>query len=381
MAIGGGVVTRRPYVGVQRAAHEYGSPVAESGPVLAVDVGGTKLAAAVVLPGAAVIGTKVRPTPPAADAETLWLALTGLLSDVLRTVGLPVAGAGVGCGGPMAWPAGIVSPLNIPGWRDFPLRARLTAELGVPVRLHNDAVCAAVAEHWRGAGRGHADMLGMVVSTGVGGGLVLGDRVVAGASGNAGHVGHVVVEPDGPPCGCGGRGCLEAVARGPAVAAWAVAQGWVPGPAAAADRYAPPTGTSTGSTTAPGVGAAAAAAAGGAAGAGGAAPVPADARALASDARAGDPIALAAYDRAGTMLGRGIASAVALLDVTAVVVGGGLAQTGDLLFDPLHAEYARRAGLPHVRAATVVPAALGAETGLLGAAALVLAGDRYWTGD
>jgi glucokinase len=224
-------------------------------------------------------------------------------------------------------------------------------------------------------------MLGMVVSTGVGGGLVLGDRVVAGASGNAGHVGHVVVEPDGPPCGCGGRGCLEAVARGPAVAAWAVAQGWVPGPAAAADRYAPPTGTSTGSTTAPGVGAAAAAAAGGAAGAGGAAPVPADARALAADARAGDPIALAAYDRAGTMLGRGIASAVALLDVTAVVVGGGLAQTGDLLFDPLHAEYARRAGLPHVRAATVVPAALGAETGLLGAAALVLAGDRYWTGD
>ena len=81
------------------------------------------------------------------------------------------------------------------------------------------------------------------------------------------------------------------------------------------------------------------------------------------------------------MLGRGIASAVALLDVTAVVVGGGLAQAGDLLFDPLHAEYDRRAGLPHVRAAAVLRAALGAETGLLGAAALVLAGDRYWTGD
>lgn len=101
----------------------------------------------------------------------------------------------------------------------------------------------------------------------------------------------------------------------------------------------------------------------------------------AADARAGDPVALAAFERAGTMLGRAIASAVALLDVSVVAVGGGLARAGDPLFVPLHAEYARRAGLPHVRAARVVPAALGAETGLVGAAALVLAGDRYWTGD
>jgi glucokinase len=315
--------------------------VAESGPVLAVDVGGTKLAAAVVLPSGVVLSPRVRPTPPAADGETLWSALASLLRDVVGRVGLPVIGAGVGCGGPMRWPAGEVSPVNIPGWRDFPLRARLAAELGVPVRLHNDAVCAAVAEHWRGAGRGRRDMLGMVVSTGVGGGVVLADRVVDGTSGNAGHVGHIVVDPDGPACGCGGRGCLEAVARGPAVVAWALAHGWTPGRAPAA----------------------------------------ADGRALATDARAGDPVALAAYDRAGTMLGRGIASAVAVLDVTAVVVGGGFAASGDLLFAPLRAAYARHAGLPHVRAARVLPATLGADTGLLGAAALVLADDRYWTGD
>jgi len=335
--------------------------VAESGPVLAVDVGGTKLAAAVVLPSGLVVGARVRPTPQGADAETLWAALLSLLSAVLGGVGLPVIGVGVGCGGPMRWPDGVVSPVNIPGWRDFPLRARLAAELRVPVRLHNDAVCAAVAEHWRGAGQGYPDLLGMVVSTGVGGGVVLGNRVVDGASGNAGHVGHVVVEPDGPPCGCGGRGCLEAVARGPAVARWAVEHGWRPGPAAAgrADRAAPPAPAENPT--------------------GGGGPA-ADGRALAADARAGDPVALAAFERAGTLLGRGIASAVALLDVRVVVVGGGLAQAGDLLFAPLHAEYARRAGLPHVRAARVVPAALGAETGLLGAAALVLAGDRYWTG-
>jgi glucokinase len=116
-------------------------------------------------------------------------------------------------------------------------------------------------------------------------------------------------------------------------------------------------------------------------GGGDAPPAAADGRALAADARAGDPVALAAYERAGTMLGRGIASAVALLDVTTVVVGGGFAASGDLLFAPLRAAYARHAGLPHVRAARVLPAALGADTGLLGAAALVLAGHRYWTGD
>ena len=326
--------------------------------MLAVDVGGTKLAAGVVLPSGLVLGAQVAPTPPAADAETLWVALSGLLRAVLRSVGLPVVAAGVGCGGPMQWPAGEVSPVNIPGWRDFPLRTRLAAELGVPVRLHNDAVCAAVAEHWRGAGRGRPDMLGMVVSTGVGGGVVLAGRVVDGASGNAGHVGHIVVEPDGPVCGCGGRGCLEAVARGPAVVAWALAHGWTP----------PPSPVGSGGAGGP------------AAGPAGGAPV-ADGRALAADARAGDPVALAAYERAGTMLGRGIASAVAVLDVTAVVVGGGFAASGDLLFTPLRAAYDRHAGLPYVRAAQVLPAALGAETGLLGAAALVVAGDRYWTGD
>ncbi|HZB48509.1 MAG TPA: ROK family protein, partial [Mycobacteriales bacterium] len=108
--------------------------MAESGPVLAVDVGGTKLAAAVVLPAGVVLSPRVRPTPPGGDAETLWSALASLLRDVLGRVGLPVVSAGVGCGGPMRWPAGEVSPVNIPGWRDFPLRARLAAELGVPVR-------------------------------------------------------------------------------------------------------------------------------------------------------------------------------------------------------------------------------------------------------
>ncbi len=305
-----------------------------SAPVLALDIGGTKIAAALVGPHGKVHRHTRRPTPAGVDAEELYREVTGLLDDVRR--GVDIAGVGVGCGGPMRWPAGEVSPLNISAWVGFPLRERLAERYPErPVRVHNDAVCVAVGEHWRGAGRGTSDLIGMVVSTGVGGGLVLGNRLVDGATGNAGHIGHVVVEPDGPSCACGGRGCLEAVARGPAVVAWAVAHGWrTPG---------------------------------------------ATAREVAEDARAGDVVAVAALARAGTALGIGIASAVQLCDVEAVVVGGGLTQAGPLLFDPLQAAYRRHAGLGFARTTRVMPTALGQESGLVGAAALVLAGERYWS--
>jgi glucokinase len=305
------------------------------GPVLAVDVGGTKLAAGVVDADGRVLRAGRRPTPVTTDGEEVWSVLTGLVEDVLA--GVTVSAVGVGCGGPMRWPEGEVSPLNIPGWRDFPLRARLEARFpGTVVRLHNDAVCLAVAEHWRGAARGHADALGMVVSTGVGGGLVLGGRLVDGASGNAGHVGHVVVEPDGPGCSCGGRGCLEALAAGPRVAAWAVEQGW--------------RGGST-------------------------------ARELAADAVVGDAVAVAAFARAGRALGVAIASAAALCDLTVVVLGGGVMQAGPLVLEPLRVALREHAVMGFTRDVPVVPAALGQEAGLVGAAALVLAGDSYWSGD
>jgi glucokinase len=196
-----------------------------------------------------------------------------------------------------------------------------------PAAIHNDAVALAVGEHRWGAGRGHDDVLGMVVSTGVGGGLVLGGRRVDGASGNAGHVGHVVVEPDGPPCGCGGHGCVEAVARGPAIAAHAVALGW--------------TGEATGV-------------------------------AVAEGARRRDVACHAAFERGGRAVGIGIASAVALLDVEVVSVGGGIAQAGDAFWPPLRAALAEHGGMEFVRRCRVTPAELGPLAGLSGAAALVL---------
>ncbi|GAA3837849.1 ROK family protein [Sphaerisporangium flaviroseum] len=356
----------------------------DSDVVVAVDVGGTKLAAALVdRAGEIVVADRVA-TPPGGDAPTLWKALAGLVDSVLEgQPGREVIGVGAGCGGPMAWPEGVVSPLNMPGWRDFPLRERLAGRFpGLPARVHNDAICVAVAEHWRGAGQESDDMLGMVVSTGVGGGLILGGRLIDGGTGNAGHIGHVAVDPDGPACGCGGRGCLEAVARGPGLAAWALEQGWIPGRLSGTNAEAPTTaaGASTTGTGASTTGAEAGDFRTGARPAGTyVEAAEATGRQLSADAAAGDEIALGAMTRAGTALGIAIASATHMCDLDIVTIGGGLSQAGPLLFEPLEAALRAHARMDFAKRVRVVPAHLGQDAGLIGAAALVLAPDRYWT--
>jgi len=318
--------------------------MAQADPVLAIDVGGTKVAAGLIEPGGRLASWAQTETPRGLEAEQLWRTLEVLCERLLAEAHVApqtgLAGVGCGCGGPMQWPAGRVSPLNIPAWRAFPLRDRLRERFpGIPVRLHNDAICMAVGEHWRGAGRGRRDMLGMVVSTGVGGGLVLDGRLINGATGNAGHIGHVVVDPAGPACACGGRGCLEAIARGPALAAWAQGEGWRPGQA------------------------------------------PVTAKELADDAALGHPVAIAAMRRAGGALGIAIASTTHLCDLEVVAIGGGLAQAGALLFDPLEEALRTHLGLDYAKDVRVVAAALGQSAGLIGAAALIFAADRYWAGD
>lgn len=311
-------------------------------PVLAIDIGGTKLAVGVVDSDGIVVTVDRGPTTvgPEDDAESVWERLHGLCENVFERAGRPpLQGVGVGCGGPMDWPDGVVSPLNLKPWRDgFPLRDRLRAAYpGLPVRVHNDAIAVVVAEHWRGAGRGVPNMLGMVVSTGVGGGLVLGDRLIDGASGNAGHVGHIVVDPDGPPCGCGGHGCVEAIARGPGLVEWAREQGWRSGQ--------------------PGV----------------------TGRELAEDARNGDKLAVAAFERAGRAVGIGIASAVATCDVSRIVIGGGISQVGSLLFEPVERTFRTYARMGFTHSVTIDRASLDQNAGIVGAAAFVLAGDKYWS--
>jgi glucokinase len=190
---------------------------------LAVDIGGTKLAVARVDEQGTIRARAVAPTR-ADDGEALFDRLVALVDTVLGDEALDdtasdIVVCGVGCGGPMAPGGETVSPLNIPQWRAFPLRDRLARHLGLPVFVDNDAKALALAEGWRGAAQGARDYLAMVVSTGVGGGIVVDGRLLDGDSGNAGHIGHVVVVPGGRRCTCGALGCLEAEASGTAIAA------------------------------------------------------------------------------------------------------------------------------------------------------------------
>ncbi|MDH2424437.1 ROK family protein [Sphaerisporangium sp. TRM90804] len=295
--------------------------------VLAADIGGTKLAAALIAEDGSVLRRKEVPTPaaPPGGSEVVSDALTRLLREM--TGDAPPVAVSVASAGPLDPRAGTVSPVNIPAWRDFPVLARVSEVVpGVPVRLIGDAVAAAAGEHWRGAGRGSDSMLGIVVSTGIGGGLVLGGAPFTGPTGNAGHIGHVVVDPGGARCPCGATGCVETIASGPSMVRWAHAHGW------------------TG----------------------------ADARDLAEAARTGDTTAVAAFHRAAAALASGIVAVAALCDLDQVVIGGGVAGAGDVLFTPLRDAVAARAHMAFIRRLRIAPAALGRDAGLVGAARMAL---------
>jgi glucokinase len=274
---------------------------------LAVDIGGTKLAAGLVDLDGQVLLRETRTT----DVADPWPGLAELVQSVLpgRAGGDHIVAAGVGCGGPMTAGGESVSPLNIPGWRDFPLRARLRDLTDLPVSIDNDAKALALGEGWRGAAQGVDNYVGMVVSTGVGGGIVLDGRLLDGEGANAGHIGHLVVEPEGRPCACGSRGCLEAEASGPAIAA-------VTGrPAAEA---------------------------------------PLDVR-----------------QRTGRLVGRAVADVCVLLDLRLAVVAGSVALGfGEVFFAAAQDELDRRARISYARGARIVPAGLGADGPLVGAAAV-----------
>ncbi|HXW35678.1 MAG TPA: ROK family protein, partial [Acidimicrobiales bacterium] len=284
---------------------------------LAVDVGGTKCAAGLVTSeGRLLVRRQVATSPvePGAGAEGLFLVLARLVKEVMALAeevvpSAPLAVCGVGCGGPMTRGGTEVSPLNIPVWRRFPLLERLREVTGLPTAVDNDAKALALAEGWVGAAAGLCDFLAMVVSTGVGGGIVLDGRLLDGGDGNAGHIGHVIVEPEGRQCACGAFGCLEAEASGTAIAAI------------------------TGKP-------------------------PAEASPL-------------IVSRAGLLVGRAVASVCNLLDLPLAVVAGSVALGfGPPFFDAASAELASRARLRFSSGSKIVPAGLGADGPLIGAAAV-----------
>ncbi|MFZ4518798.1 MAG: ROK family protein [Microthrixaceae bacterium] len=287
--------------------------------VLALDVGGTKLAAAVVDDRGTILGRATRPTA-GADGDALFGEVDAVLTDALRAATAAAGAAvapdviGVGCGGPMSAGGATVSPLNIPQWRRFALRAALAEWGRLPVFVDNDAKALALGEGRWGAAAGERDFLAMVVSTGVGGGIVLDGRLLDGADGNAGHIGHVVVDPLGRPCVCGSRGCLEAEVSGPSIAA---------------------------ATGAP-------------------------ASAASEEVRV----------RAGRLVGRAVASVANLLDLRLAVVAGSVALGfGAPFFAAAQIEADRSARLDFSRGLRIVPSRFGGHEGpLLGAAAVGLAG-------
>jgi glucokinase len=282
---------------------------------LAIDIGGTKLRVAVVNEDGAIAWSRLTPTPPtvaatAKQAELIWAALEQMIEAALDDHQPGVAG--VGCGGPMQDRNELVSPLNIPGWRRFPLRRRVQDATGLPTRVDNDAKALALAEGRWGRAAGRSDYMSMVVSTGVGGGIVVDGRLLDGRTGNAGHVGHVIVNPGGRRCGCGALGCLEAEASGTAIAAI------TGGPPAAA----PPE----------------------------------------------------VVERTGRLVGRAVASVANLLDLDLTTVAGSVALGfGAPFFSAAQEELGRASRLTFSRGCRIEPSALGADGPILGAAAVGMA--------
>ncbi|WP_030661023.1 ROK family protein [Streptomyces cellulosae] len=302
--------------------------------VAALDIGGTKIAGALVDGHGRIQARAQRPTPAREDGGTIMRAVEQVLAELTASpLWAHATALGIGSAGPVDASTGTVSPVNVPGWRDFPLVSRVREAVGgLPVELIGDGVAITAAEHWQGAARGHDNALCMVVSTGVGGGLVLGGRLHPGPTGNAGHIGHISVDLDGDPCPCGARGCVERIASGPNIARRAIENGWQAGP--------------DGDTSA---------------------------AAVADAARSGDPVAIASFERAAQALAAGIAATATLVEIDIAVIGGGVGKAGDVLFTPLRKALGDYATLSFVQRLTVEPAQMGTDAGLVGAAAAALA--------
>lgn len=296
------------------------------GLALAIDLGGTKVEAALVdARGSIVPGSRVR---RATGADAGHAAIEQALVDVIAQCrSLPewsaVTAVGIGSAGPIDLVAGTISPLNLPAAQEFPIVDLVTHASGLAdVTLRLDGTCIALAEVWLGAARGIAQAIVFVVSTGVGGGIISDGRLIAGASGNAGHLGQLVVaeiEEDAA------ASTVEQRASGPHVVAWARRQGW--------------TGT-TGED-------------------------------LAAAYRAGDELAARAVARSAQAIGVGIANAATLLDLELAVVGGGFSFVADDYPEQIEAAARAASVNAYARRIRVVRAGLGADAPLIGAAALV----------
>ena len=305
---------------------------------IGIDLGGTQLRVALVDRDGAVLVRDALATDVAGGPAGVIAQIRRLIGQICSAGDQPhIAGIGVSAPGPLDSDTGTVIAIpTLAGWEDFPLAARLADEFGMPVVVENDGIAAANGE-WRfGSARGLRHFVYVTVSTGIGGGVVVDGRLLRGRRGLAGHVGHMIIEPNGPRCSCGASGCFEALASGSALArAGREAATANPASLLAADSTATIT-----------------------------------ARDIVAAARLGDSLALALLDREAGYLGIGFSNLIHLYSPQALVMGGGVSQAFDLLH-PVIAATIRSSAMPPFRDVEIIPAILGDNAGLAGAAALV----------
>jgi glucokinase len=318
--------------------------------VVGVDIGGTNLVVgAMPADGSREIGVHTLPTRAALGADAVVDRICEMIETTIAAIiaetgatRADVLGVGIGSPGPLDREKGLVIVTPNLGWKDFPLRDRISTQVGLPATLDNDANCATLGETWLGAARGGRNVVGFTLGTGIGGGLIMDGRLYHGASDVAGEIGHMTIEANGRRCGCGNYGCLEAYASGPAIAMRA--------------REALAGGEPS---LLPGL-------------------VDGDLSTLTAAivykaSAQGDAIATEVVKDTARFLGIGVANILNVFNPDVVVLAGGVALAGDSLFVPLRAEVRRRAFKPAVDACRIVPGTLDGSAGMVGAVAAFLA--------
>ena len=308
-----------------------------------IDLGGTKISTALVSKEGRILERDSRLTAPLEGRDAVIARMVDAARRVMRKAAPgQVAAIGVGAPGPMDAASGVLTaPPNLPGWVNVPLKELIEAKLGIKAYLENDANAAALGEFYYGAGKGVHNMVYITASTGIGGGLILDDRLYGGTNGSAGEIGHMTILPDGPLCGCGNRGHLEALASGTAIARTArelLARG-VPtliGDLVGGDAQA------------------------------------VSAKVVAQAAEQGDLEAERIIRQAMEYLGIGVANLVNLFNPDLIVIGGGLTNMGDKLFAPVRQAVRRTAFPIAAESVRIVPAQLGGDVGVLGAAVVAI---------
>ncbi|RZS89535.1 glucokinase [Motilibacter rhizosphaerae] len=311
------------------------------GLTIGVDLGGTKVAAAVVDEEGR-IHARTRQSTPATGADATIGAILGAVRE-LREQHPDVEAVCVAAPGFIdEQRATVLFLTNLGGWRHRPLKHELEQALGLPVVIENDANAAAWGEAHFGAGRGETEVVCVTVGTGIGGGIILGGQLFRGRFGVAAEVGHYRVEPNGRPCGCGNRGCWEQYTSGNALvreARWRAAE----------DRPGAALLLSYGDGSPEGV----------------------EGLHVTDAARKGDPVAIASFESVGRWLGQGLADLAAILDPACFVIGGGVSEAGDLLLEPARRTYAEvLTGRAYRPLAQIRQATLGNDAGVVGAADL-----------